>query len=55
MILVRITSVTVTPKTTTVGQTVTVVATVYDNQGFITADKLLLYTKNGEMVLVKDS
>ena len=51
----RITSVSVTPNSTTVGSTVTVVATVFDNQGFITADKLLLKTKDGLTVIVKDS
>lgn len=51
----RITSVTVNPKSTTIGHTVTVTATVYDNQGFITADKLLLKTKDNLTVIVKDS
>ena len=51
----RITTVSVTPNTTTVGNPVTVVVTVFDDQGFITADKLLLKTKDDLTVFVKDS
>lgn len=51
----RITSVSVTPNSVTVGSNIKVVTTVLDNQGFMTKDKLLLKTKDNLMVIVKDS
>lgn len=51
----RITSVSITPNSTTVGSVITVVANVLDNQGFMTKDKLLLKTKDNLTVIVADS
>ena len=55
VIVMRVTSVSVTPNTVKIGENVTVVATVLDNQGFITSDKLLLMTNDNLTVIVKDS
>jgi hypothetical protein len=51
----RIQSAKVEPQTTTTGNTVAVEVKVTSDQGFLTSNQLLLKTKDGTYVIVKDT